>query len=66
MEVEYVFENTFDATKYPEIDETLAQILQGKLEDMRSFMDKMKGGIRHMRSSVEHQGKIVKYSLKLV
>lgn len=67
MEVVLEFENAFDATKYPQVqaDEALAALLKGKLADMRTFMDKMKGGVRHMRSTIEHAGVTYKYSLRL-
>lgn len=54
--MEFQFDNTFDANKYPELsaDPALSQIVETKVIELRRFMDKMKGGIRNMRCVVNH------------
>lgn len=55
--VEFVFDQVFDASLYPELsDPQLAALIQSKIASMQLFMDKMKGGVRQMRSSVTYNG----------
>ena len=66
MDLDYSFENHFDATKYPDMDPELAAILEVKVGEMRKFMDNMKGGVRQMRSFIDFKGQTKKYGLKLL
>jgi hypothetical protein len=52
--VEFYFQGAFDATKYPELIEHpyVAAAIEKKIASMIVFMDKMKGGVKQMRSSV--------------
>ena len=63
--VELVFESAFNPTLYPVLNEKpeFRAIVEDKLKGMRSFMDKMKGGVRIMRSPVDFEG--VRYTVIL-
>lgn len=52
--VEFLFEGAFDATKYPELIAypDVAAAIEKKIASMLVFMDKMKGGVKQMRSYV--------------
>lgn len=63
----FEFDNVFEQAKYPELqnNQELASIIKSKIEGMRVFMDKMKGGVRTMRSSVDFDGKVYKFTLSI-
>lgn len=62
---DFNFVNKFDASLYPEAKAELLAVLQQKVDDMLNFMKKMKGGVRNMRSTVEFEGTVFNFSLKL-
>jgi len=66
MDLDYSFENHFDATKYPEMPAELQAIIAVQVGNMRTFMDNMKGGVRQMRSFIDFKGQTKKYGLKLL
>ena len=65
--MELVYENNFDAERYPDLksNEALLAEVAEKVKSMRMFMDKMKGGVRTMRSIVSMDGQDVQVVLKI-
>jgi hypothetical protein len=65
--LKFEFENVFDATKCPEVanNDFMMQELEKRVNDMKTFMDKMRGGVKHMRSKIEHDGVVYDFELKL-
>ena len=66
--MELVYQTSYDAALYPEVfagNDALAALVASKAAQMKAFMDKMKGGVKTMRSFVTYGGVTYTLILKL-